>query len=620
MIRFIHYVVLSVICSVSLIGRAQSWTDDMYALYTYANYTNFAPFNQSIESTDYSNDLLEAAVFYETNRQRVIHGLSPLEYEYNLRVSAHNHSVTMVEHEFFSHESPLPGMTSPRDRIEATGLNPQTTGENIALRSIEYTYSETAKELLKQWMNSSGHRANILDKDFTQLGCGVAFYVGDYNVIYIKATQNFMRPWEDYQAVINSSTQTLSNQQSQSRRIPETQFAVELTPSEQELYELIMQYRQEKNLPRISLSPSLTYVAQIHARDVYQYYNEIPSGCNYHSWSGHGPWTKCDYYPDHRNKSGMWSKPRELTGYTGYGFEIAHFYKPPTSGICTPLGALNGWKGSPGHNAVIINLGKWSDKTWRAIGIGMYKGVACVWFGCEEDKASFSSSPALSQGTPATQSKASSAQNVAVQESPQHTTTSSSVFNPVIQSTFSKPNQSEQKEQSQKKRPTLLSRYFDYSGRKILSYLSMGYTYSCMSNAHMVNASLLDFRVTLFGASLLNAEMSVSPFNKRFAYIPMIRLYIPVAKCFSIVPYGGAEIDASYVAKYIDKNYSYDVDKDFYVNVVGGLAFNLTIMKHVPIEIKAEYRHPALVPTAGCLNPQGVYVGSQIYFAQVFNK
>lgn len=180
----------------------------------------------------------------------------------------------------------------------------------------------------------------------------------------------------------------------------------------------------------------------------------------------------------------------------------------------------------------------------------------------------------------------------------------------------SKANEEPKKDKSN----SWLNRFYNYSGFSSLSYLSAGYTYSCMGGKHMVNASVFDFRVGLFSASLLNVEMSVSPFDKRFAYKPNIRIYIPIAKCFSLVPYGGAEVDASYLGQYFDKSYAYNVDKDFYINAVGGIALNLTAMRHVPIEIRAEYRHPVKESYAGALNPKGVYVGAQIYFGSVFYK
>lgn len=160
-----------------------------------------------------------------------------------------------------------------------------------------------------------------------------------------------------------------------------------LSQREIELYLLIMEYRAANGLPDIPLSVSLTEVAQIHAKDVYEHFDEIPKGCNAHSWSCHGSWTKCDYYPDHRNAECVWSKPEELTEYDGDGYEIIHYFDPPTSGVVSPKASLNGWKSSPGHNAMIINLGIWEKHEWAAIGVGMYKGVACVWFGDYTDPA-----------------------------------------------------------------------------------------------------------------------------------------------------------------------------------------------------------------------------------------
>ncbi|MBQ6723433.1 MAG: CAP domain-containing protein [Paludibacteraceae bacterium] len=167
------------------------WTMEMYDQYTYADYTTYAPFNQSLESTDYDIDLLETAVFYETNRQRALNGLSQLQFDYNLMVCAHNHSVDMVNLDFFSHTSPVEGKTSFTDRMQQVGYDRCWSAENIAYCAIESSYAETAKHLLNQWMNSSGHRKNILNPRYTHIGCGTACYL-DGGFVYVKATQNFM--------------------------------------------------------------------------------------------------------------------------------------------------------------------------------------------------------------------------------------------------------------------------------------------------------------------------------------------------------------------------------------------------------------------------------------------
>lgn len=162
--------------------------------------------------------------------------------------------------------------------------------------------------------------------------------------------------------------------------LPLLSFAQNLTTDEQKLYELIMEYRAQKNLPAIALSKSLTTVAQIHVKDLEE--NQPDKGdCNMHSWSDKGNWTPCCYTPDHARAKCMWEKPQELTPYTGYGFEISYW----SSGGANAQASLNGWKGSSGHNSVIVNLGIWKKYNWQAIGIGIYGKYAVVWFGAEKD-------------------------------------------------------------------------------------------------------------------------------------------------------------------------------------------------------------------------------------------
>ena len=393
-------------------------------------------------------------------------------------------------------------------------------------------------------------------------------------------------------------------------------LAVELTADEMRLYELIMQYRKEHNLHRIPISPSLTYVAQTHAKDVYEHWSEIPSGCNSHSWSKYGAWQKCDYYPDHRNMACMHSKPRELTSYQGKGYEICHFYAPPTSGVCTPEGALKGWQGSPGHNSVIINLGKWADNYWKAIGVGMYKGVACVWFGEEIDPASSNSSVSnynspMQPGSLITDHRPTNNQYYTVKTTDDDIVTSRTMSKQG-KDTYSSKN-------ARKNNETWLSRYYNYSGTNSLSYFSVGYTYSFLDKRHLINISLLDFRIHMFGMSPLCAEMSVSPLDKRVAYKPAIRLHIPVAKCVALTPYVGASLDMSGIGKYIVKNYDYDFQRDFYMSCIGGVSAYVTIAKRVPFEVKAEYRHPVYTPLSGAFLPQGIYLSAQVYFGSTFD-
>jgi len=155
-----------------------------------------------------------------------------------------------------------------------------------------------------------------------------------------------------------------------------------LTAEESKLYDLIMQYRKSKKLKAIPLSAALTKVAQAHVRDLSENY-DVSDGnpCNPHSWSDKGVWSACCYTNDHKQASCMWSKPKEISGYAGNGYEIAYY----SSAGATAFEGLEGWKKSPGHNPVIVNLGTWKDTEWKAIGVGIYGEYGVVWFGEVED-------------------------------------------------------------------------------------------------------------------------------------------------------------------------------------------------------------------------------------------
>ncbi|MCE3008944.1 MAG: CAP domain-containing protein [Bacteroidetes bacterium] len=161
-----------------------------------------------------------------------------------------------------------------------------------------------------------------------------------------------------------------------------------LSPVELELYTALMQYRAQHRLPPVSLSHWLTKTARLHARDVVEE-RVIKGRCNAHSWSPAGPWTPCCYTDNHKAARCMWDKPREISHgvYAGTGFEIAFTYGTDLAAteIADASLALKGWQQSPGHNSVILNLGSWKQSGWKAIGIGIYRGYACVWFSTEAD-------------------------------------------------------------------------------------------------------------------------------------------------------------------------------------------------------------------------------------------
>jgi hypothetical protein len=150
-----------------------------------------------------------------------------------------------------------------------------------------------------------------------------------------------------------------------------------IEPEEAKLHQLVNAYRQEQGLPAIPLSRSLSLVANRHVRDAINQ----PVGQNPHSWSN------CSYDPNIVSTLAcMWQAPQRLaTSYPGRGFE--NLAAMPDGRPISAQAALKVWQSSPEHNAVILNQGVWQT-SWKAIGIGIYRGVAVLWFGDQPDLSS----------------------------------------------------------------------------------------------------------------------------------------------------------------------------------------------------------------------------------------
>ncbi|MDQ1073131.1 CAP domain-containing protein [Streptomyces canus] len=101
-----------------------------------------------------------------TNRERARAGLPPLGVDPLLARAAQAYSTDMAVRAFYSHTSPEG--TQPWDRAAAAGSTRRSIGENIACGQ------RSAAEVVEGWMNSPGHRANILKPGFTHIGIGFA--------------------------------------------------------------------------------------------------------------------------------------------------------------------------------------------------------------------------------------------------------------------------------------------------------------------------------------------------------------------------------------------------------------------------------------------------------------
>lgn len=106
----------------------------------------------------------ESEVIRLVNEIRTENGLKPLTTNWELSRIARYKSEDMSDNRYFSHTSPTYG--TPFQMIRAFGLSYRSAGENIAYGQ------RTPAAVVDAWMNSSGHRANILNASYTQIGVG----------------------------------------------------------------------------------------------------------------------------------------------------------------------------------------------------------------------------------------------------------------------------------------------------------------------------------------------------------------------------------------------------------------------------------------------------------------
>lgn len=134
------------------------------------------PVNPAPPSSNISQ--IEQDIFRLTNEQRAKNGLSPYVWDDAIAAVARAHSKDMSTRNFFSHVNP--DGVDPFQRMRVGGISFSYAGENIA-------GGPSADIMMNNWMNSSGHKANILNSGFRRIGVGVA-QSSTYGLV---ATQDF---------------------------------------------------------------------------------------------------------------------------------------------------------------------------------------------------------------------------------------------------------------------------------------------------------------------------------------------------------------------------------------------------------------------------------------------
>jgi uncharacterized protein YkwD len=144
--------------------------------------------NQKPSDSDSSSYIaeIEQAIFQRVNQERAAAGLPALSYNGTMEHYARIKSKDMGDRGYFDHKDPQGKLIT--EQMKADGVLYSAWGENIAYIQGVNGNATLATQFMDNWMNSSGHRANILSSNFSSIGIGV-YKIG--NTYY--ATQEFYR-------------------------------------------------------------------------------------------------------------------------------------------------------------------------------------------------------------------------------------------------------------------------------------------------------------------------------------------------------------------------------------------------------------------------------------------
>ena len=132
---------------------------------------------------------LELKVHAGINAERAKNGSAPLRWEEQLAAVARAHSDDMTRRGYFSHDTPE-GL-GPSDRIDRAGYScwkgsHYGVAENIAIETTLGNLDRTAAEAVRGWMNSPGHRTNLLGRQYDRTGIGASFGTWrGYKAVYL---------------------------------------------------------------------------------------------------------------------------------------------------------------------------------------------------------------------------------------------------------------------------------------------------------------------------------------------------------------------------------------------------------------------------------------------------
>lgn len=162
-----------------------------------------AGFARAVSLDEPDTAVLASAIFTETNRARAANGVPPLRRIGELDSAADEQALHMALVLHLEHSNPIPGEGTVAERVTRTGFQASRVAENAAMWPAKppaasgreaFTYSQLAAELVQGWLDSPGHRLNLLDPGSTCIGCAARFARNGLGETMVFAAQDFAMP------------------------------------------------------------------------------------------------------------------------------------------------------------------------------------------------------------------------------------------------------------------------------------------------------------------------------------------------------------------------------------------------------------------------------------------
>lgn len=168
----------------------------VYQEHTFQSFYLLEDIQQPISLESFDVHLLNACLFFATNKLRAIKNKPPLQFDAKLKDAAAIHSYQMATRHFFNHYNYYESkIKTPENRLHYVGINYSMYAENCSKRYLEddaISYIQLAQQIIEGWYNSPGHRTNLMMPTLKYCALSAAIEKSKKDV-YIVVTQNFYK-------------------------------------------------------------------------------------------------------------------------------------------------------------------------------------------------------------------------------------------------------------------------------------------------------------------------------------------------------------------------------------------------------------------------------------------